>query len=72
MRFPLIGGLLCLLLGALVLTRVATYSEVHSVAKVGDVALTDKDTHPVPLWVGVCFTVMGVGLVTYSLTTREK
>ena len=71
MRLSLIVGALCLILGGLVLFRLATFTERHEVAKIGDVTVTDNDRHPVPLWVGLCFTVAGVALVVQGLSEKK-
>jgi selenocysteine-specific translation elongation factor len=72
MRLSLIVGALCIVLGGLVLFRVATYTDTKKIAQVGDVTLNDKDHHPVPIWVGVCFTVAGVGLVVQGMTDKKN
>ena len=70
MRFSLIAGAICIVLGGLVFFRLATYTNQHEVARVGDVRLTDEEQRPVPLWVGICFTVAGVGLIVQGVRTK--
>ena len=70
MRFSLIAGAICLVLGGLVFFRLATYTNEHEVAHVGDVRLTDKEERPVPLWVGICFSVAGAGLIVQGVRAK--
>jgi len=71
MRFSLIAGAICILLGGLVFFRLATYTNEHEVAHVGDVRLMDQEQRPVPFWVGICFTVAGVGLIVQGVRAKE-
>lgn len=63
MRSSLIFGLILLVLGGYMLVRGTRFIETHDVAKIGDVHVTDTDSHPVPAWVGGAIAVAGAVLV---------
>jgi uncharacterized membrane protein len=63
MRSTLIAGIILLVLGAIVTFRGMSYKTTNEVARVGDVKLTDTESHGIPQWVGIAGIVGGVVLV---------
>jgi hypothetical protein len=63
MKTPMIAGIILLVLGALVLVRGMSYAETHDVVKVGDMHITDTDSHGIPQWLGIAGVVGGVVLI---------
>jgi hypothetical protein len=71
MRLSLITGIILTVLGAIVLVRGLSYQTTHDVVKVGDVAVTDSETHNMPRWLGIAGVVGGLVLIGAGVTRRR-
>ena len=63
MKVPMIGGIVLLAVGAFLLLNGGRYFEKHDVVKVGDIHITDTDSHPIPQWIGGALVVAGIVVV---------
>ena len=71
MRASLILGVILVLLGGYILVRGTAILTTHDVVKLGDLHVTDTDSHPVPPWVGGAIAVAGAVLIVAGARKRS-
>jgi hypothetical protein len=67
----LIGGLVVLVLGAIVLVRGANFSTRRDVLRVGEVKLTAEEQRSVPPWAGGVAVAIGTALLVTGARRRS-
>lgn len=58
-------------LGAVILLRGINYKTTHNVVKIGDMHMTDTDSHGVPPWVGIATGVSGLLIIAMGAKKRK-
>jgi hypothetical protein len=70
MRPSIIAGTIIAAAGAIILLRGLSYQSTHEVMHVGDVKVTDTDSHRIPQWVGIAAVVAGLGVIGAGASKR--
>jgi drug/metabolite transporter (DMT)-like permease len=71
MRGSFIFGAILIAIGAVVLLRGINYNTTHDAVRIGDMHISDTESHGVPQWVGIVAVVGGLAMVGAGATRRK-
>lgn len=72
MRPLALAGIVLAVIGGFIVFRGMSFGSEHSVMKVGDLQVSTKEQHTVPVWIGGVALVAGVLLVAAGVGRRRS